>query len=118
MNTLTGIWSAEEIRQRYGDFYDRSPQLQLDKGAIPERFWPLIPYAEFWGIADDVTREELVIQAPFEVKRNFRDVITNLNADLNEWLAGPEADNPDPSPEYVAFSAMRMAAYFIRSDYT
>jgi len=29
---------------------------------------------------------------------------------VSTWLAGPEARSPQPSDEYVAFSAMRMAA--------
>ena len=29
---------------------------------------------------------------------------------FDEWLAGPEAEGPRLSPEYIAFSALRMAA--------
>lgn len=32
------------------------------------------------------------------------------NDAFDEWLAGPEADGPRFSPEYIAFSCLRMAA--------
>jgi hypothetical protein len=57
------ILSVEEMKQRYGSFYDQSPTPHLDRRKVPERFWPLLPYAEFWGLADDGTREILVRQA-------------------------------------------------------
>lgn len=36
--------------------------------------------------------------------------INRYEDELDDWLAGPEADSPAPSAEYIAFSAMRMAA--------
>lgn len=107
------ILSAEQMKQRYGSFYDQSPKVQLDQRNVPERFRPLLPYAEFWGIADDWTREGLVDQAPPEVKENLREVVTRVDKALDEWLAGPEADNPKLSDEYIAFTAMRMAADYV-----
>lgn len=41
-----------------------------------------------------------------ELKRAVQDA----DAALDAWLAGPEAAGPDFSDEYIAFSAMRMAA--------
>ena len=35
-------------------------------------------------------------------------MVASFDGLLDEWLAGPEADNPDPTAEYIAFSAMRM----------
>jgi hypothetical protein len=37
-------------------------------------------------------------------------MIIDVDDALDEWFAGPEADDPHPSDEYVAFSAMRMVA--------
>jgi hypothetical protein len=104
------ILTAEQMKERYGSFYVQSPRLSLDRAAVPQRFWPLLAYAEFWGIADDWTRDGLVDDAPADVKQNLKIVVAAFDRDLDEWLAGPEADDPNPSEEYVAFSAMRMAA--------
>ena len=73
----------------------------------------LLPYAEFWGIADDLEREILVKEAPADVQQNLKQVVAAFDNAMDEWLAGPEADDPRPSDEYIAYSAMRMAAYYI-----
>src|SRR5262249_4208815 len=113
MGELGSLWSAEEIKRRYGSFYDSSPKLRLDRRRVPEKLWPLLPYAEFWGISDDWAREKLVRQAPSDVRENLKATVAAFDAALTEWLAGPEADNPAPSDEYVAFSATVMAADYI-----
>jgi hypothetical protein len=113
MTETPDILSAGQMKRRYGGFYDSSPKLHLDRTKVPEKYWPLLAYAEFWGIADDLTREILVEQASADVQLNLKQVVGAFDSALDEWLAGPEADNPNPSDEYVAFSAMRMAAYFV-----
>jgi hypothetical protein len=107
------LLSAEQLKRWYGSFYDKSPKVNLEKANVPEQLWPLIPYAEFWGIADDWTREDLIEQAPPAIQRNLKAVVSSFNNDLEAWLAGPEASNRNPSDEYVAFAAMIMAADFV-----
>lgn len=107
------ILSAQPMRQQYGDFYDRSPMVRLDRSKVPEQFWPLLPYAEFRGNADNWTREGLIKQAPRGVQQNFKQVVAAFDSALGEWLAGPEADDRNPSDEYVAFVAMTMAADYL-----
>ena len=113
MSEATDILSVEQMKRWYGRFYDSNPKLHLDRSKVPEKFWPLLPYAEFWGVADDLTRELLVKQAPHDVRQNLKNVVAAFDSALNEWLAGPEADNPSPSDEYVAFCAMGMAADYV-----
>jgi len=55
----------------------------------------------------------LILEAPDEVKKNLKATIMEFDHSLDDWLAGPEADSPTPSKEYIAFSAMRMAAYYL-----
>jgi len=110
-NGKVDLWSADEIKKRYGSFYHASPRLDLDKHKVPEEYWPLLPYAEFWGLSDDSDREDLINQAPHDIRKNLKEVVAAFDVVLDEWLAGPEADNPKPTLEYVAFSAMRMVSY-------
>jgi hypothetical protein len=113
MNESVPILTAQQMRQHYGNFYDRISKLNLDQSKVPRELWPLLPYAEFWGIADDFMREELVDQAPADIQANFkRAVLANEDA-LEHWLAGPEADSTTPTSEYIAFAAMFRAADFI-----
>jgi len=99
------LLNAEEMKRKYGLFLEKGANLRLDKRKVPRKFWPLLPYAEFW------MREHLVEQAPPDVLQNLKEVIASIDNALDEWLAGPEADVPNPSDEYVAFSAMRLAGY-------
>lgn len=107
------ILSREQMRMHYGSFFESSTKVELDRAKIPKQFWELIPYAEFWGIADDSAREQLLSDAPSEILQNLKQVVQEFDNALDEWLAGPEADNPEPSDEYIAFCAMGMAADFI-----
>lgn len=104
------------MEKHYGAPYLRYPKLSLNRANIPKQFWPLIPYAEFWGVSDDDDRELLVNECPAVALRNLRNVVDAFDADLKEWLGGPEADAPKSTPEYVAFSAMRMAAYDVEPE--
>jgi hypothetical protein len=101
------------MKRMYGTFFNESPKVTLSENRIPEKFWPLLPYAEFWGISDDWTRESLVRKASADVRRNLKEVVAVFDNALMEWLAESEADSREPSDEYVAFSAMVMAADFV-----
>jgi hypothetical protein len=113
MSVPPDILSADQMKRQYGRFYNSSPKLHLDRTNVPETFWPLLAYAEFWRIADDLMRENLVKRAPADVHQNLKEVVVAFDSVLDEWLAGPEPDDPNSSNEYIAFSAMRMAAYYV-----
>jgi hypothetical protein len=106
------ILTREEMRRSYGTFFERGAKIPLDKTKVPADVWPLLPYAEFWGVTDDWTRETLVSAASAEVRENLKAAIVAFDDALDQWLAGPEAQGSAPSAEYIAFSAMRMAADF------
>ena len=82
----------------------------LDPQRVPPTLRALLPLAERFGIADDVAREQVVRAAgPHEVRALVASIRENDDA-LDSWLSGPEAAGPEWTDEYVAFSAMRMAA--------
>lgn len=108
---MATILTIHEMRRAYGPFFERSAKIPLDEKRVPADLWPLLPYAEFWGVADDWTREALVRDASADILENLKAAIAAFDDGLDQWLAGPEA-NAVPSSEYIAFSAMRMAADF------
>ena len=110
MRNVSQVMSTNEMKQSYGRFYEQSSGAPLNPAKVPNKYWPLLPYAEFWGIADDWTRETLVKAAPRDVQMNLKEVVGRFDSELDEWLAGPEAGGPNYSKEYIAFSAMRRAA--------
>jgi len=103
---------AEMIR-RYPDFVRAQRRECLNPLHVPDQLRRYVPLAEVWGLADDIDRERLVERAPKAAKDHLVDTIALIDDQLDEWLAGPEAESNHPTPEYVAFSAMRMAADFI-----
>ena len=68
MDDTPGLLSAAQMERVYGALYRQGFKLPLDRGKVPERFWPLVPYAAFIRIADDLTREALVDDAPADAK--------------------------------------------------
>jgi len=105
----TEILTQAQMREEYGIFFALSPQVPVRESEVPENLRALMPYARFWGIADDWARERLVAQAPEEIRANLKAVLLQNDDALDEWLAGPESQQRNPSDSYVAFSAMRMA---------
>ena len=97
---------------RYPEFVESCQPRHLDASQVPPGVREYIPYAELWGVVDDLERELRVERAPAAALEDLADLIARIDDDLDDWLAGPEADNPAPSSEYVAFSAMRMATDF------
>lgn len=104
------VLTAQDIQRVYGSFYHYGGKIRLEPLYVPEACRPLLPYAEFWGVEDDWTREDLVEQAPRDVRENLRLVVAAFDPFLDEWLAGPEADEEELSREYLAFTALRRAA--------
>jgi hypothetical protein len=106
--------SADEIREHmqrlYGEFTRAQGLPKLNPEKIPPELCPWIPYAEFWGIAEDFDREELIRQASHKIQEDLVQLIQRLDDDLDEWLAGDGPKNGPLSDEYCAFSWMRMAA--------
>jgi len=105
--------TSREMEEKYGDFYKKIKKRAINKKMVPEELWEIIPYAEIWGIIDDIDREKLTEMAPREALEDLLLIIERYNDCLDEWLAGNEAYKKNPSKEYLCFSAMRMAA-----DYT
>lgn len=104
--------SVRALRDKYGLVAENRPTVVLNSDSVPPALRHLIPYAELWGISDDLIRDDLVRRAPKAALDELRQVVRENEDLLDDWLAGSEAAGPRYSPEYTAFSAMRMAADF------
>jgi hypothetical protein len=107
------ITSGKQLREAYGDLLDEYPGVALDPGRVPAGLRHLMALAELFGQEDDLVREHLLAKASPQLREELQRQVAASEQDLNAWLAGPEADNPEPSDEYIAFSAMRMAADYL-----
>jgi hypothetical protein len=104
------VLSVGEMRKKYYRPDEQPPQIRLNPQHVPEALRVLIPLAEKWGISDDILRLDAVDRAPPAEVADLKKIIAQYDDLFDEWLAGPEARNPKPSAEYLAFSNMRMAA--------
>jgi len=104
--------SREELEILVGNHIKKTP-VTFNINDVPANLTNLIPYAEIWGISDDYERENLIEETPVIIKQNIKSIISQLEDELDEWLAGPEASLEKPSDAYIAFSALRMASDYI-----
>jgi len=77
---------------------------------IPPTLRCLLSLALRWGIADDVMRDAFVAEATPVERAELVAAIQLHSKELDEWLGGSESYRQPPHPEYIAFTAMRMAA--------
>lgn len=77
-------------------------------GHVPNELLCLAPHASIFGIADDSARIELFKMCPADALLKLKDDVLQLDDALDAWLAGPEADEVNPSDAYVCYSALRM----------
>ncbi|MBK6919152.1 MAG: hypothetical protein IPH07_17290 [Deltaproteobacteria bacterium] len=102
-----------KMMRLYPDFLREQRGRLLDPSHVPQPLRRYLPLAELWGEADDTERAKLVERAPQSAKDHLVETIALIDDLLDAWLAGPEAESAHPTAEYIAFSAMRMAADFV-----
>ncbi len=102
------VLPAAEMRHKHGLYAENRPVINLDPERVPEPLRALIPLAEKFGIADDLIREDFFAKAPESELSHLKKTLVAYDGHLDDWLAGPEAEGPQFSDEYIAFSAMRM----------
>ena len=77
---------------------------------VPPGGRSLLRFAERWGVGDDYEREAAVAAATPD---DLIDLVGGVDAagdDFWDWLAGPESYETEPSEEYLALTAVTMAA--------
>jgi hypothetical protein len=104
------VLSVGEMRRKYYKSDERPPEIRLSAEKVPDSLRGLIPLAEKWGISDDMFRADALRRASPSDIAELKRIIAEHDDLLDDWLAGPEAQDPNPSKEYLAFSNMRMAA--------
>ena len=106
------IPTKNDMIEKYGDFYKSANLILINPKNVPQNLQMLIPLVELWGVSDDSYREQLVNEAPKKALNDFTKAIEQFEDELDEWLAGDEADSERYTHEYISFSAMRMASDF------
>ena len=103
--------SAGELQVRYDRFCKRVFPRGLNKRFVPKAYRPLIPYAELWGIGDDVYREDLIRAAPLIARRDLELIMVRYDKTIYaDWLGVPGPREDRRIQEYNAFIYLMMAA--------
>src|SRR5438034_10854513 len=101
------VLPAGEMREKYGLTAENRPMIKLDPAKVPVALRHLVHLAEQFGIGDDLIRADVVAKTPPAEMQAMRQAIVTHDDEFDEWLAGPEADGPTFSDEYIAFSCLR-----------
>lgn len=104
------VLSVGELREKYYKVDEQPPLIKINSEKVPDPLHCLIPLAERWGISDDMLRLDALQKASTDDVKALRDAVQAFDDSLDEWLAGPEATGDTFSPEYLAFTHMRMAS--------
>src|SRR4051794_20110938 len=104
------VLRAGEMQTKYGLTAENRPTIRLDPSKVPLSVRDLIPLAEHFGIGDDLIRADVIAHTPKPALLELSNQVNLQRSAFNRSLAGPEADGPDFSDEYVAFSCLKMAA--------
>ena len=103
--------NVPSLEEKYGEFFREGSNVPFDDQDVPMKLVSIIPYARFWGIADDYERDALANKAPKTIGDDLLAITQAHAQQLDEWLASPAADWNNEA--YLAFSNMRMAADYI-----
>ena len=104
------VLPAGEMRAKYGLTAENRPTIAHDATKVPHALRHLIPLAERFGVSDDLIREDVVAKTPADELEAMAGLVRTYDDAFDAWLAGPEAEGPKFSDEYIAFSCLRMAS--------
>jgi hypothetical protein len=100
------ILPAAEMREQSGLTAEDRPVIQLDPDKVPADLQDLIPYAEQWGIGDDIIRGDVQAKASDAEKQALQAALTGRNARITAWL--DEQGATGMSDEAAAFMYMQL----------
>jgi|SRR5579872_2814747 len=105
------VLSGEEVEKEYDPSYV-PPPIKLNPERVPEGLWHLIPLAENWGrFSDDVIRAVTVRKLSRDEFAQLEEAVGEKAELFDEWLVSrARISAPELSPEYLAFTLLRMAA--------
>jgi hypothetical protein len=113
-----GILPASELQKRLGLYAEARPIVELDATQVPADLRHLVPFAEKWGIGDDIIRNDFIDRSSSAERRELHDALYEPHERITAWIdsfAGRSL-----SPEAEAFVYMQTAldemGYFILDE--
>jgi hypothetical protein len=98
--------AAGELQEQRGLAAGNRPVIQLDPNKVPAELRDLIPYAEQWGIGDDIIRSDVQAKATDSEKQALQAALKGRSARITAWL--DEQGTDGMSEESAAFMYMQL----------
>ncbi|MET3377486.1 hypothetical protein ABIC89_006567 [Variovorax boronicumulans] len=89
----------------------------LRAAAVPEGARPYLALAQRFGIGDDGYRSEVVENLSEDDQNALLGYRHQYPDAVDAWLCGEESKSSSPSPEYVAFTCLYLAADYAAAIY-
>ncbi len=105
---MDNVLPAKKMQKKYGLYAENRPEIKLDKQKIPKDLHNLIPYAEKWGIRDDIIRADFEKKSSESDKAKLKNALKGHIKKTNEWL--DTFNKKKMSNEASAFMYMLLAA--------
>ena len=113
MNEEYEVDSIEAISQKYGLVAENAPVVEIDVETVPLKLRPLIPFVKIFGVSDDTIREDIVRKSPQDLLLKLKDLMNELDDDLDNWLDALPEESGDKPDVFYAFVCARMVADFL-----
>ena len=98
------ILPADEIKRKYNLCIENYKPPSLNPKRVPEQFRDLLPFAQRWGVGDDIIRDDLHQKVSQEEKQALIKAIDGHEKAINQWL--DTFGNRKMSEEAAAFMYM------------
>ncbi len=113
------VSTGRELMEKYGLTAENRPPIKLDPQNVPIELHPLIPYAEEWGITDDVIRGDALEKASLETLRDLVQTVHQYAKPLGKWLSAEYMERyrsgGTKTKEQKAFSGLESSAVEAKS---
>jgi hypothetical protein len=80
------ILPAWKMQKKYGLYAENRPEIKINPENVPENLRDLIPFAETWGIGDDIIRMDFKEKTPEAEKLKLRDALRGRTGEVQDWL--------------------------------
>jgi hypothetical protein len=103
------VASGKDLRLKYKIDLMHYRKIRLEPEHVPDNLKHLIPYAEAFGISDDLLRNDVINMTDEDSLRNLIKLVNESYKTINEWLGVVDPKTPEFSNEYIAFVNLRIA---------
>jgi hypothetical protein len=97
------IAPASELQEELDLYAHNRPTIQIPVEEVPPDLHDLIPFAEQWGIPDDIIRHDVFVKATQNEKEAFRRGLVGRTHAVTSWLDSfpPSEPMPDSAAHFM-----------------